>query len=85
MSLTFSLPLKHQLVVSFHACELTYLSICSGEYGDAIDLKFLKDFHRRRVQLLAESGADLIAFETVPNKLEAQVWSLWVIYLEEIF
>lgn len=85
MSLTFSLPLKHQLVVASHACELTYLSKCSGEYGDAIDLKFLKDFHRRRVQLLAESGADLIAFETVPNKLEAQVWSLWVIYLEEIF
>ncbi|XP_009587401.1 homocysteine S-methyltransferase 2 isoform X1 [Nicotiana tomentosiformis] len=46
----------------------------SGEYGDAIDLKFLKDFHRRRVQLLAESGADLIAFETVPNKLEAQAF-----------
>lgn len=53
--------------------KLTCLSICSGEYGDAVDLKFLKDFHRRRVQLLADSGADLIAFETVPNKLEAQV------------
>ena len=38
-----------------------------------MNLKFLKDFHRRRVQVLAESGADLIAFETVPNKLEAQV------------
>ncbi|PHT72420.1 Homocysteine S-methyltransferase 2 [Capsicum annuum] len=46
----------------------------SGEYGDAVDLKFLKDFHRRRVQLLADSGADLIAFETVPNKLEAQAF-----------
>ncbi|KAK4355505.1 hypothetical protein RND71_024476 [Anisodus tanguticus] len=45
----------------------------SGEYGDAIDLNFLKDFHRRRVQLLADSGADIIAFETVPNKLEAQL------------
>ncbi|MCD7455916.1 hypothetical protein HAX54_030116 [Datura stramonium] len=33
-----------------------------------------KDFHRRRVQLLADSGADLIAFETVPNKLEAQAF-----------
>ncbi|XP_059625895.1 homocysteine S-methyltransferase 2-like isoform X2 [Cornus florida] len=47
----------------------------SGDYGDAMDLKFLKDFHRRRVLILAESGADLIAFETVPNKLEAQAYA----------
>ncbi|PWA62164.1 selenocysteine Se-methyltransferase [Artemisia annua] len=46
----------------------------SGDYGDAMNLEFLKDFHRRRVQVLAESGADLIAFETVPNKLEAQAF-----------
>ncbi|MFS7975010.1 putative selenocysteine Se-methyltransferase [Helianthus anomalus] len=45
----------------------------SGDYGDAMNLEFLKGFHRRRVQVLAESGADLIAFETIPNKLEAQV------------
>lgn len=38
-----------------------------------MNLEFLKDFHRKRVQLLADSGPDLIAFETVPNKLEAQV------------
>jgi len=25
------------------------------------------------VQVLAESGADLLAFETIPNKLEAKV------------
>ncbi|KAK6141357.1 hypothetical protein DH2020_024907 [Rehmannia glutinosa] len=37
-----------------------------------MDLEFLKNFHRRRVKVLAESGPDLIAFETVPNKLEAQ-------------
>lgn len=49
-----------------------YIS-CSGHYGDAITLKWLKDFHRRRVQILAESGADLLAFETIPNKLECQV------------
>ncbi|KAI7737821.1 hypothetical protein M8C21_028757 [Ambrosia artemisiifolia] len=47
----------------------------SGDYGDAMDLEFLKSFHRRRVQILAESGADLIAFETVPNKLEAQAYA----------
>jgi homocysteine S-methyltransferase len=49
------------------------LSLYSGNYGDAITLETLKDFHRRRVQILAESGADLIAFETVPNKVEARV------------
>lgn len=35
--------------------------------------EILKDFHRRRVQILTKSGADLIAFETIPNKLEAEV------------
>ncbi|XP_021900994.1 homocysteine S-methyltransferase 2-like isoform X2 [Carica papaya] len=47
----------------------------SGIYGDEITLESLKDFHRRRVQILAESGADLIAFETIPNKLEAQAYA----------
>ncbi|KAG9140047.1 hypothetical protein Leryth_010578 [Lithospermum erythrorhizon] len=47
----------------------------SGDYGDAMDLEFLKDFHRKRVQLLADAGPDLIAFETVPNKLEAQAFT----------
>jgi homocysteine S-methyltransferase len=46
----------------------------SGNYGDAVTLETLKDFHRRRVQILAESGADLIAFETIPNKLEAKAY-----------
>ncbi|XP_015086687.1 homocysteine S-methyltransferase 2 [Solanum pennellii] len=47
----------------------------SGIYGDAITVKTLKDFHRRRVQVLADSGADLIAFETTPNKIEAQAYA----------
>ncbi|KAL6500510.1 sulfide-quinone oxidoreductase [Orobanche hederae] len=47
----------------------------SGDYGDAMDLEFLKNFHRRRVKVLADSGPDLIAFETVPNKLEAQAFA----------
>ncbi|XP_076959991.1 homocysteine S-methyltransferase 2-like [Bidens hawaiensis] len=46
----------------------------SGDYGDAMNLEFLKNFHRRRVQVLAEAGADLIVFETIPNKLEAQAF-----------
>ncbi|KAK2417600.1 homocysteine methyltransferase [Trifolium repens] len=47
----------------------------SGVYGDAITLATLKDFHRRRVQVLADSGADLLAFETIPNKIEAQAYA----------
>ncbi|KAL6194942.1 hypothetical protein ACLB2K_036017 [Fragaria x ananassa] len=47
----------------------------SGNYGDAVSLETLKDFHRERVQILANSGADLIAFETTPNKLEAKAYA----------
>ncbi|GKV48585.1 hypothetical protein SLEP1_g55385 [Rubroshorea leprosula] len=47
----------------------------SGNYGEAITVEVLKDFHRRRIQVLPESGADLIAFETVPNKIEAQAYA----------
>ncbi|XAR57271.1 Homocysteine S-methyltransferase [Bertholletia excelsa] len=46
----------------------------SGNYGDGVTVEALKDFHRRRVQVLAES-ADLIAFEAIPNKLEAQAYA----------
>lgn len=44
----------------------------SGCYGPNVDLDKLKDFHRRRLQVLVEAGPDLLAFETIPNKLEAQ-------------
>ncbi|ONK74343.1 uncharacterized protein A4U43_C03F5260 [Asparagus officinalis] len=47
----------------------------SGDYGKSVTVETLKDFHRRRVQVLAESGADLIAFETIPNKIEAQAYA----------
>ncbi|XP_022727717.1 homocysteine S-methyltransferase 2-like isoform X2 [Durio zibethinus] len=47
----------------------------SGDYGDAMTLEALKEFHRRRVQVLLEAGPDLIAFETVPNKIEAQAYA----------
>ncbi|KAL3578136.1 hypothetical protein D5086_019640 [Populus alba] len=47
----------------------------SGKYGDAVSLETLKDFHRRRLQVLLKSGADLIAFETIPNKLEAKAYA----------
>ncbi|XP_065880674.1 homocysteine S-methyltransferase 1 [Euphorbia lathyris] len=44
----------------------------SGYYGPDVNLEKLKDFHRRRLQVLVEAGPDLLAFETIPNKLEAQ-------------
>lgn len=44
----------------------------SGCYGPDVNLKKLKDFHRRRLQVLIEASPDLLAFETIPNKLEAQ-------------
>ncbi|CAL1411294.1 unnamed protein product [Linum trigynum] len=47
----------------------------SGNYGEAITLQALKDFHGRRLQIFANSGADLLAMETIPNKLEAQAYA----------
>lgn len=44
----------------------------SGCYGPEVNLDKLKDFHRRRLQVLVEAGPDLLAFETIPNKLEAK-------------
>jgi len=47
----------------------------SGCYGPDVNLEKLKDFHRRRLQVLVKASPDLLAFETIPNKLEAQVRS----------
>ncbi|XP_065863257.1 homocysteine S-methyltransferase 3-like [Euphorbia lathyris] len=47
----------------------------SGNYGEAVTVETLKDFHRRRVQILSKAGADLIAFETIPNKIEAKAYA----------
>lgn len=43
----------------------------TGDYG-SVSLTELKDFHRRRIELLLEQGAELLALETIPNFLEAQ-------------
>ncbi|KAH1072194.1 hypothetical protein J1N35_024522 [Gossypium stocksii] len=44
----------------------------SGCYGPGVNLDKLKDFYGRRLQVIVEAGPDLLAFETIPNKLEAQ-------------
>lgn len=41
-----------------------------GHYG--LGKQALVDFHRPRVALLADAGADLFAFETIPSLLEAE-------------
>ncbi|KAG6530601.1 hypothetical protein ZIOFF_012842 [Zingiber officinale] len=50
-----------------------------GSYGACLFLQMtpekLKEFHRRRIEVLAESSADLIAFETILNKMEAQAYA----------
>lgn len=43
----------------------------TGNYD--IDENGLRDFHEARLQLLDQSNADVLACETIPNKLEAKV------------
>ncbi|XP_024364158.1 homocysteine S-methyltransferase 2 [Physcomitrium patens] len=44
----------------------------SGDYGPSMTVDKLKDFHRRRLVVLADAGPDLLAIETIPCKLETQ-------------
>ncbi|XP_047311582.1 homocysteine S-methyltransferase 3-like [Impatiens glandulifera] len=74
-SSSFVQPILVAASVGSYGAFLADGSEYSGNYGDSITLQTLKDFHRRRVQVLAKSGADLIAFETIPNKLEAQAFA----------
>ncbi|XP_066356595.1 homocysteine S-methyltransferase 3 [Miscanthus floridulus] len=73
-----SIPIQHPILVAAsigsYGAYLADGSEYSGDYGEAGTKEFLKDFHRRRLQVLAEAGPDLIAFETIPNKLEAQAY-----------
>jgi homocysteine S-methyltransferase len=41
-----------------------------GDYG--LSRSELVDFHRPRFEVLADAGADLLAFETIPSLLEAE-------------
>ncbi|XP_027350695.1 selenocysteine methyltransferase-like [Abrus precatorius] len=68
-------PILVAASVGSYGAHLADGSEYSGNYGDAITVETLKDFHRRRVQILADSGADLLAFETVPNKIEAKAYA----------
>ncbi|ONK75308.1 uncharacterized protein A4U43_C03F15500 [Asparagus officinalis] len=66
---------NHALVAASVGSYGAYLadgSEYSGYYGKDITLEKLKDFHRRRLQVLVDAGPDLLAFETIPNKIEAK-------------
>ncbi|HFI0704309.1 TPA: homocysteine S-methyltransferase [Streptococcus suis] len=54
-----------------YAAYLANGSEYTGDYGN-ISLEELKAFHRRRMELLLEQGAELLALETIPNFLETQ-------------
>jgi len=41
-----------------------------GDYG--LSIEQLMDFHRERLEVLLEAAPDLIAFETIPSRLEAK-------------
>ena len=53
-----------------YAAYLANGSEYSGDYGQ-ITIEELKDFHRPRIQILLDQGVDLLALETIPNRLEA--------------
>src|SRR5215210_2391960 len=44
----------------------------TGAYVDELDVARLRAFHRPRMELLAEAGADVLACETVPAAAEAE-------------
>jgi len=54
-----------------HGAALADGSEYTGEYD--LDDAGLVHFHRRRLEILAGAGADLLAFETVPSAPEARV------------
>jgi S-methylmethionine-dependent homocysteine/selenocysteine methylase len=44
----------------------------TGAYVDSVSVADLRTFHRPRMELLAEAGADVLACETVPAAAEAE-------------
>lgn len=62
-------PLVGASVGPYGAC-LADGSEYSGDYG--LSKQQLKDFHRSRMEVLADTDADLMMFETIPSLLEAE-------------
>ena len=68
-SSTRAWPLVAASVGPYGAC-LADGSEYHGNYG--VGLQQLVDFHRPRLEVLLEAGADLLAFETIPSRKEAE-------------
>nr|XP_022918716.1 uncharacterized protein LOC111427705 [Onthophagus taurus] len=45
----------------------------TGTYRDTISKEILKEYHNGRIEALIDGGVDLLAFETIPCKIEAEV------------
>jgi len=45
----------------------------TGDYLSRVSKEELSEFHRPKVQALISAKVDLLAFETVPGRLEAEV------------
>lgn len=65
---------KHRpFVAASVGCYGAFLHDGSEYRGDyRLSRKDLVDFHRPRLEVLSEAGADLLAFETIPSMLEAE-------------
>jgi homocysteine S-methyltransferase len=48
----------------------------TGDYADEVGVDRLRQWHRPRMQWLAEAGADVLACETVPAAAEAEAYAM---------
>ncbi len=44
----------------------------TGDYGTDVGVAELRTFHRPRLEMLAEAGADVLAVETIPSLIEVE-------------
>jgi S-methylmethionine-dependent homocysteine/selenocysteine methylase len=54
----------------------------TGDYGPDVDQARLRRFHRPRMELLAASGVDVLAVETVPSLLETEALITEIVALD---
>lgn len=45
----------------------------TGSYSEKVSSDCLKEWHRRRIEACLEAGVDLLAIETIPCLVEAEV------------
>lgn len=45
----------------------------NGSYADTVPPEDIKEWHRRRIEACLEAGVDILAIETIPCQIEAEV------------